>query len=192
MLDLPSALVEQTGEFPVDVGIAAVFTKTALTGQAKALNRSSVGMQPEGVPVDVFMDQPASARLDALIHPSQEGLQLGQKHGHPAAPHQIEEFPWPGIFEQILLAEFQLMQASLFCHAATRCDVNLTAFQPQDATLGTHSVRQICCSEPWPRTQVEHPLPQMEAGALPGGLGRRSPERVLETQAFQLLGVGSQ
>ena len=98
-LDLPSALVQQTGQFPVHVGIAPVLTKTRLTGLAKPLNRPPVGMQPERVPVNVFMEEPTAARCDALGHTSKEGLQLGQEHGHPAAPDQIEGFFRPGIAE---------------------------------------------------------------------------------------------
>ena len=37
-LDLPSALVQQTGQFPVHVWIAPVLTKTPLTGLAQLLN----------------------------------------------------------------------------------------------------------------------------------------------------------
>ena len=39
VLDLPSPLVEQSGEFPVHVGIAPLVMKTALTGLAEAPKR---------------------------------------------------------------------------------------------------------------------------------------------------------
>ena len=58
--------------------------------------------------------------------------------------------------------------------------------------LPPHNVGQICCSKAWPRPQVEDGLPFLEAGALPGGLCNRAPERVLKAQAFKLLGVGSE
>ena len=62
VFNLPSALMQQAGKFPVHVGIATVVAKTGLTGLPEALNGPPVGVQPEGVPVNVFMEEPAAAR----------------------------------------------------------------------------------------------------------------------------------
>ena len=126
----PPALREHLGQVSIHVWVPSTVAKAALAGLAEALNGTAMGMESKGVPVDVSMDHPAASRLNALLDAVEQRLQLGQKHGYPAAPDQIEAFLRPGILEHILLAQLQLIETGLAGEGIASIHVSATALQP--------------------------------------------------------------
>ena len=120
--------------------------------------------------MDVLVEQHLAAGADALPQARQERFQVRQEHRQPAAPGEIELLLGPGILQQIVLADLQLIDAASARQGLGLGGVVSAELQAQDTAAGSDEGGQIGCSKTWTGSEVEQVLPAVDAGPGPSGL----------------------
>ena len=91
-----------------------------------------------------------------------------------------------------MLPHLQLRQASLGRQLPAGGHIHGALLQRQHPPLRSHAPSQVLGHEAGPGPQIQHPLALPQAGAIQSRLHTGLPERVLNAQAIQFLGVGAE
>ena len=130
--------------------------------------------------------------IAGLVPPRQGEILWEGRPIQQLTPDQIKALLRPGIGEQIVLAQLQLVHTPCSRQSLARFYVSVAQLQAEYPPAGAHDRGKIEGGKAWPCSKIKHPLPCPQTCSMPGGAGRGLPELVLKSKPLQLVGVGAQ
>ena len=178
------------------MGVTSVVSPVLDAAGNEAIQPSSPGIEGERIPLPVFVEDQRAPRPEGPGDQIQQGIEVFQKHGHPAAPGPIPLALPQGMgcagLVQIQRQGVELLEVALARLGLKVLQVGTGVVDGQHRSRGAHPLGQIQTGKARSAAQVQQPLARSPAGLLPGSQAVIAPDGVLALQPIALPLVAAQ
>ena len=191
-----AAGLEQGRQALGHMGVSAIVPPVLHAAANEAIQPSSPGIEREAIPLPVFVQDQGAPRPEGPGDQIQQGIEVFQKHGHPAAPGPIPlalpQAMGGGGLVQIQCQGVELLEVALARLGLKVLQVGTGVVDGQHPSRGAHQLGQVQAGKARSAAQVQQPLARSPAGLLPGSQAVIAPDGVLALQAIPLPVVAAQ